>query len=77
VLAVTGMDETQRDRDAGRESVCECGYPHGDYCGGELCDVCESCGATTICDECAAEQRVRDLERAEALAEEDGLLYGV
>lgn len=58
-------------------SLCECGYPHADYCGGELCDVCEACGSKTACDECAGEERDRDLERAELLAEEDRLLYGI
>lgn len=64
-----------------RESLlaanCACGYPHQDYCGGELCDECESCGRRTPCDECAAEERERDLERSERLREEEEMLYGV
>lgn len=56
---------------------CECGYTHEDYCGGELCQVCETCGLKSPCDECAADERERDEERAERLFEEDRMLYGI
>ena len=59
------------------ESLCECGYSHRDYCGGELCDVCEACGRLDICDECVAEENERDREREAILAEEDRMLYGI
>lgn len=58
-------------------ATCACGFAHRDYCGGDLCDECSVCGSLTVCDDCAADERERGLERAERLAEEDRLLYGI
>ena len=60
-----------------RDHLSSDGTYDAEMWGAQEPDECEVCGRIDLCDDCAEDERERDRERAERLAEEDRFLYTV